>query len=179
MIGLVSIGLLLGVNSQLGLDKEFLLYTKKGSSDATERLTEGGLRSVWGTYQQSGFFGKGLGSASTGARYGSKAIGSWQESGPSKIMVELGVIGFLSIIALLMALLRSFWRTIRLCPPYAREFQLYVGFLGIVAANAASFVVSHQAFGDPFLVTLAGLLVGIVLSAHRWILGSAKPASGG
>jgi len=175
MVALVSVGLLLAVNSQLNLDNEFLLYTKKGSSDATERLAEGGLRSVWVTYQQSGFFGEGLGTASTGARYGGKgSIKTWQESGPSKFMVELGVIGFLSVIALLLALLRSFWLYLRRAPVNAPELQLYIGFLGIAAANSASFVISHQAFGDPFLVTLTGLLLGIALSASRWILVSVE-----
>jgi hypothetical protein len=173
MVALVSIGLLLAVNSQLNLDNEFLLYTKKGPSDATSRLAEGGVRSVWVTYQQSGFFGEGLGTASTGARYGGKgAIKTWQESGPSKIMVELGVTGFLSVIALLLALLRSFWLYLRRTPVNAPELQLYIGFLGIAAANSASFVISHQAFGDPFLVTLTGLFLGITLSANRWILAS-------
>jgi hypothetical protein len=177
MAGMVSLGLLLAFNSLLGLDSEFLLYTKRGSGEATERFTMGGFQSAWTTYQQSGFFGEGLGSASTGARYGGVKIKTWQESGPSKIMVELGVIGFLSIIALGVSLIRVFWKTISRIPAYAKEFQLYAGFIGITVANAASFIVSHQAFGDPFLVTFAGLQIGITLSAHRWVLGLSAPAT--
>lgn len=170
MVGLFSIGLVLAVSSRLGLDDEFLLYTQKGSSEATARIRMGGIRAVWSTYNQSGFFGEGLGSASTGARYGGRSqINTWQESGPSKIMVELGVIGFLSVIAFVIALLHSFWGTLRRTPVIVPDLQLYIGLLGITAANAASFVVSHQAFGDPFLVTLTGLILGISLSASRWI----------
>jgi hypothetical protein len=60
-------------------------------------------------------------------------------------------------------------------PGNAAEFQLYTGLLAIAAANAASFVVSHQAFGDPFLVTLMGLFLGITLSAARWVAGPIRP----
>jgi hypothetical protein len=170
MVALISVGLVLAVNSQLDLDNEFLLYTQRGATDATERVAVGGLGSVWVTYRQSGFFGEGLGSASTGARYGgSRGIRTWQESGPSKLMVELGVIGFISVILFAAALFQSFWRQLRRTPANLPELQLYIGLLGITAANAASFVVSHQAFGDPFLVTLTGLLLGISLSAGRWI----------
>ena len=53
----------------------------------------------------------------------------------------------------------------------AEDSLLFIGFVGIVAANAASFLVSHQAYGDPFLVTLAGFILGITLSAPRWAFG--------
>jgi hypothetical protein len=180
LVGLVSMGLLLAVTSRLDVDNEFLLYTQRGASDAPERLAAGGLGSVLTTYRQSGFFGEGLGSASTGARHGGKgAIKTWQESGPSKLMVELGVTGFLASIAFVIALLRSYWMLFRMVPSNAQELQLYIGFLGIAVANSASYAISHQAFGDPFLVTLTGLLLGIALSAHRWILGPDKPEPGG
>ncbi|MFC1605463.1 hypothetical protein ACFL33_01200 [Pseudomonadota bacterium] len=175
LVGVVSVGLLLAINFQLSLDEEFLLYTKKGSEDATERLAVGGMYSVWSTYQQSGFFGEGLGSASTGARHGGRGgIGTWQESGPSKIMVELGAIGFIALIALAFALLQTLQRQFARIPTGAPDTQLYIAFIGILAANAASFVVSHQAFGDPFLVTLVGLFLGCLLAGPRWQVRSAR-----
>ena len=62
-------------------------------------------------------------------------------------------------------------------PSHTPDSLLFVGLLGIMAANAASFFVSHQAFGDPFLVTIAGLLLGLTLSAPRWLsAGQHQPA---
>lgn len=176
MLGLIGIGLVLTLSSQLSLDKEFLLYTQKGAGDATARLAGSGLRSVLTTYRQSGFFGEGLGTASTGARYGGvSGIETWQESGPSKILVELGVAGFIAGFVLLTGVLQRTRQVFRNTPGNAAEFQLYTGLLAIAAANAASFVVSHQAFGDPFLVTLMGLFLGITLSAARWVAGPIRP----
>ncbi len=52
--------------------------------------------------------------------------------------------------------------------PLAFSLMFPTNALGIFAANGASFLVSHQAFGDPFLVTLTGFLLGITLSGPRW-----------
>lgn len=171
--GIAIVSILLAASSVLNLDEEFLLYTQKGSGDATERFTKGGLMSVWTTYKQSGFFGEGLGSASTGARYGGKSeIKTWQESGLSKIMVELGVIGFFSAIFLGLTIVNSVRYQLLAMPVQAKELQLYFGIIAIAVANLASFVISHQAFGDPFLVTLAGFILGIAMSAPRWATNS-------
>jgi len=166
---LMAGGLFVAVNSQLQLDDDYLLYAQKGSGEAVERLTQGGFVSVWTTYQQSGFFGKGLGTASTGARYGGDAdIKTWQESGLSKIMVELGVIGFFAVLVFIGAITRSLWYLLKTIPGTTADFVLFAGLLGVLSANFVSFLVSHQAFGDPFLVTLAGLFLGILRSASRW-----------
>jgi hypothetical protein len=169
-----------GINQQMGIDQEYWDYVGVGAESAGSRVESHGFRAVVVTIRQSGFFGEGLGTASTGARYGGTLMGArvWQESGPSKIMVELGVIGFTAAALLGFTLLRLLWRCLDQMPRAAPEGVLFIGFLGILAANAASFTVSHQAFGDPFLVTLAGFFIGVTLSAPRWAFGYqfARPA---
>jgi hypothetical protein len=166
----VSAALFLGISQQMHIDQEYLDYVGVGTQTVGSRVGTGGVDSVIVTLRQSGFFGEGLGSASTGSRYGGSAERSdtWQESGPSKIMVELGVIGFVATIFLGFTILRILWRYLVRMPRSAPQGVLFVGFLGIFAANGASFLVSHQAFGDPFLVTLTGFLLGITLSGPRW-----------
>jgi hypothetical protein len=173
----VSGALFLGINQQLQLDQEYLNYVGVGAESVSSRVQSHGVSAVITTVRQSGFFGEGLGAASTGARYGGSvgSINTWQESGPSKIMVELGVIGFIAAMVLGFTLLRLLWRCLEQMPRAAPEGVLFVGFLGIIAANGASFTVSHQAFGDPFLVTLAGFFLGVTLSAPRWAFAAQPP----
>ena len=91
LTGVLAVGLFWATNTQLQLDEEYIMYVGEGSSTATERVKSHGIVSLWSTYQQSGFFGEGLGSASTGARFGgASGIRTWQESGTSKLLVELG-----------------------------------------------------------------------------------------
>jgi hypothetical protein len=170
---LLGLGLFIVVNHQAQLDREYLDYVEVGTETTSDRLKSHGLQAVITTYRQSGFFGEGLGTASTGARYGAgSGINTWQESGPSKLMVELGVIGFLASTLLVVAFVQSLrWGLARM-PRNAKDGILFIGFLGILVANGASFIVSHQAFGDPFLVTLAGFFIGIALSAPRWAFGA-------
>jgi hypothetical protein len=165
-----SVGLFLMLNQQLELDREYFDYVSLGTETATTRVRTHGFEAVVETYRQSGFFGEGLGSASTGARYGGGSIRTWQESGPSKLMVELGVVGFAAVAYLLFVIFVSLRRCLDILPLSKHDSMLFIGLLGILAANAASFSVSHQAFGDPFLVTLTGLFIGMSLSAPRWVL---------
>jgi hypothetical protein len=171
----LTVGLFFVLNRQLEFDREYFDYVGVGTETATTRVKTQGIDAVIGTYLQSGFFGEGLGSASTGARYGGTKIRTWQESGPSKLMVELGVVGFLAAILVGLATVRSLFACLDRMPAAVGGGMLFVGLLGIVAANLASFLVSHQAYGDPFLVTLAGFLLGVTLSAPRWAFAAGKP----
>jgi hypothetical protein len=169
--GASGLMLVLALNQQLNIDPEYLMYTQKGAEEAVQRIEGHGIGAVITTYKQSGFFGEGLGTASTGARYGGKTARIWQESGSSKLMVELGAIGLIAALLFAFAMLSSLFRLLRRIPRSAPGLLLFAGFLGILMANAASFTVSHQAFGDPYLVTLAGFFIGVAFSAPRWVLG--------
>lgn len=162
-------GFTYALSSQVKLDQEYLSYVGEGTTTATSRVKAHGLDSVIMTLRQSGFLGEGLGSASTGARYGgSGGIRTWQEGGLPKILVELGVIGLSAFILVgisIVLMLFKLFSSVSLTSPV---FPYFVGMLGILAANGASFIVSHQIFGDPFIVTLTGLFLGIALSFARW-----------
>ena len=171
----ISLGIFYALDRQMEIDREYTDYVGVGTETATTRVRTHGFEAVFETYRQSGFFGEGLGSASTGARYGKAAgIRTWQESGPSKLMVELGVPGFLAALMVALAIVRALFGCLNRMPAAGGDGLLFVGLLGIVVANAASFLVSHQAYGDPFLVTLAGFILGMTLSAPRWAFNS-KP----
>jgi hypothetical protein len=170
LAGVLGVSLFWAINAQIQLDQEYFRYVGQGTADTPDRLKTHGFLSVWSTFQQSGFFGEGLGSASTGARFGgATSIKTWQESGSSKLMVELGVVGFVAVIMLGLVVLRWLLGLLRSMPDHFKDGLFYIGLLGILAANSASFLISHQVFGDPFIVTMTGFFFGLALSAPRWL----------
>lgn len=153
----------------VNLDREYTRYIEYGTGYASERLSQSTVGAVVTTFEQSGFFGEGLGTASLGKRYaGLPDLETWQESGLSRLLVELGVPGSLAAAALFLALLRTLIRLLKGMPRASPLLPVYAGLLGILAANGASFLISHQIFGDPFIIVLTGLLLGIALSAPFW-----------
>lgn len=166
---LVTFGGVVFLYNQVEPDKAFMTYYTHNPSDVYAQVERHGLDSVIGTVQQSGFFGEGLGSASTGAHHLKvERPRVWQESGPSKVMVELGVPGFVCFVLLALSLLVSLWRMFRRrLAPGSRNFSLWAGLFAMILANAGAFVVSGQIFGDPFITGLLAIFIGFVLAAAR------------
>lgn len=157
------------INAQVKLDQEYLMYVGEGRSTAPERIKVHGIDAVVGTFKRSGAFGEGLGSASTGSRYGGKSgIRAGQEGGLPKILVELGVIGLIAFFTVSLTILKLLFQLFNSMPTATPVMPFFIGMLGIITANGASFIVSHQIFGDPFIVTLTGFFLGITMSFARW-----------
>jgi hypothetical protein len=90
----------------------------------------------------------------------------WQESGPSKVVAELGVPGTLLFLGLGLVLFVTAYHVVR----FARgdsSFYFTSGILSILAANVASAVVSAQIFGDPLVSFLLAFLAGLLFSDVR------------
>ncbi|MEI7732784.1 MAG: hypothetical protein WCO56_24645 [Verrucomicrobiota bacterium] len=147
-------------------------YFKQTSQDFQTRVLDYVVDSIVGTFEQQGFWGAGLGTATQGAHHVVQAESSgasrsrmWQEGGLDRILGELGLIGFacaagFGILVLSKILLVS--RSYRDSP---NRMQVTLG--AFVVANAANFVLSHQVFGDPFISTFFAFLTGVVLSMPR------------
>ena len=85
-------------------------------------------------------------------------------------MVELGVLGFFAFMLMATSLLYSVVRMIvKSLDPRQKYFPLYVGIASIFIANAGSFVVSHQVYGDPFIIIWLSFLLGILLASARTV----------
>lgn len=172
----VIAGILLGV-FLLG----YVVYDYVGSNPATEdyyfetigdvphRLNQGSFAGVIATYHQSGFFGEGLGTAATGAHNLSvQRPHTWQEGGFDYLMVELGVPGLLCFLFLSYVLVRTILALIlKRLNTRSEDFPMMAGLTAIFFANIGSFIVSHQIFGDPFILTFFSFLTGLLLSAGR------------
>ena len=170
------IGILIGVllfgywvYEFMGRDSGLEGYYFRRFGELPERVKAHGFDSVIDTYLQSGFFGEGLGTASTGAHHlTAERPSTWQEGGLDRLMVELGVPGFLCFLFLAYRLLRTVLHTaIHRITQKSADYALMSGLAALFVANAGSFIVSHQIFGDPFVMTFFSFLTGLLLSAGR------------
>jgi hypothetical protein len=154
---------------EAAVGQEYYSYAVSIATDAPRRLSEGTFGAVWFTLVESGFLGGGIGAASQGAQHlGPGGAQGWQESGAAKLMVELGVPGFVCGLFVAWQIGRGCLLALRRSAPQAPAHYLQVGVLGMVVANAAAFIVSHQVYGDLLVMTLAALFVGVALSGPRW-----------
>jgi hypothetical protein len=98
-------------------------------------------------------------------------VRAWQEDGISRVFAEMGVFGAILVTLALFFGLKTCRRALRSVPPDNRIADLQMGLAGIVAASAASFVISHQAFsGDPCSMLFVAFLLGVMLSAPLQVL---------
>jgi hypothetical protein len=141
------------LSTELEVTGDYFAY-----AGTVQNASGGRVWSAWDdlgyTLAQSGVLGEGLGAASQGAQHiVIDRRRSWQESGLSKLLVELGVLGFLARVP---------------------EGALLTGLIGVCIANGASFVVSHQVYGDLLAMTLTAFLVGVALAGRRWLDAAAR-----
>ena len=174
---LIAGGAAVGVyfaSGEIAIDQNYYQYAASAAFEAGERLQGGTIGAVQETLIQSGVLGRGIGSATQGAQHlaGTPEQG-WQESGPSKLLAELGVPGMACVTWLAFLLARACLR-LALHAPAQADGQMVVALVGMLAANAVSFTVSHQIYSDLIVTTCTALMMGCVLSAPRWL---ARPGS--
>ncbi|HEY3964460.1 MAG TPA: hypothetical protein VGM05_07860 [Planctomycetaceae bacterium] len=147
--------------------EEYATYAQTAFTEGSERFQENVIGGVVDSLQQSGMLGLGLGTATQGRYYVEALQGAktWQEDGISRIFAELGLIGALCAGLAVANLLRAAYLAWRMVPVLSHVHEIQIGLVAIIAASAASFIISHQAFsGDPCALLLVSLLFGVLLS---------------
>ncbi len=146
-------------------------YFKDPTKDSLERFKQHGFNALAETYRQSGFFGEGLGSATQGVHNLRVARPrTWQEGGLSRVLVELGVPGFLCFILFGLVLIKSLWVLIsRRLDKNSTDFVFFGGLFAVMCGNSVSFVVSGQIYGDPFIIIFVSFISGLILSGARMV----------
>jgi hypothetical protein len=167
------------VGDKLNEQSSNIRYYSESSSQALERLEAHGFASLVETYRQTGFLGAGLGVATPGARHLKvERPRAWQESGTSRVLVELGVPGALGMFAVMAAIVFNLWRvTLRQLRERTAAAPYAVGLLAFFLANVGSLVVSGQILADPFIAAFLGFLVGMNLSVARLGAVAVQPAA--
>jgi hypothetical protein len=166
------------VGGWLNEDSAQIRYYADNSVDTIDQLERHGIDSVVETVRQAGFFGSGLGVATPGSHHlNVERPRVWQESGPSRVMVELGVPGFIALIFLVLTLFRAAWWVSRYHLQSASPYAGYVaGLMAFFTVNISSLVVSGQILADPFIASFIGLMLGVVLSFGRFYPVSSESA---
>lgn len=178
LVPVLIVGLL---GNWLNEDSTQIRYYADNAGDSFDQIERHGIDSVIETVRQNGLFGSGLGVATPGSHHLNVARPRvWQESGPSRVMVELGVPGFAALLFLVLSLLRASWWVTRYHLQSASPYAGYVaGLTACFTVNIASLVVSGQILADPFIASFIGMTIGIVLSFGRFYPDSAAPAPAG
>lgn len=173
IMGLVALPLasVLVVGDWLGEQSANVRYYQGiGTNDSTiDRFETLGFHDVYDTFDQSGFFGEGLGTATPGSHnLEVERPKVWQESTSSRILVELGVPGALGFLAVMAAIVYALWRVSMVHLRAKTPQSPYVaGLLAFFIANVGALLVSGQILADPFIAAFLGFLVGLTLSASR------------
>lgn len=149
-------------------------YYERGATvkvDATDRASLMTVESFNWVLERNGPWGSGAGTGSQGAQHfggGADIVGGAAEGGVAKVMAELGLPGIALLIWLALSLANYFWAIIK--DVRRLEFaqaSLTYGLVAMLVANAFVFVTAHQIFGDLFVLSLVGFLIGFILAAPR------------
>lgn len=177
----LGVGLLAGVTvlfsvREVEVSQEYTDYASTLISQGASRGQQIVVGSLTSTLAQTGIIGAGLGSATQGNHYaGVSGYRSWQEDGASRLLKELGLPGVLLVMIALLLVLRSLVQALQLLPVTSMAQQLQIALLAVVAANAASFIASHQQYsGDPSTSLFVLLILGAVFAMPNAHAGSAR-----
>lgn len=176
-LAVVPLAILFISHNWVGDETTQTRYYTETAEETGMRVQEHGYTAVLESYRDGGFFGSGMGVATPGSHHIKVARPRvWQESGPSRVMVELGVPGLLALLFLLGSILFAAWQgTSRQLQADSEVSAYAVGLFAFFLANAAGLVVSGQILSDPFVSAFLGLALGMTLSLGRVPLRMPKP----
>lgn len=156
-----------GGGRQLGIQPYIERGTTIGSAEAA-RVPRMSVEALKYVIRRNGILGAGAGTGSQGAQHfggGSAIVGSAAEGGVGKIVAELGIPGLLFFLWLVAVAAHHVWRVSNVV---ARGGPARAGYaFGLVAfliANALTFTIGHQVFGDPFVLYVIGIMTGFLLA---------------
>ena len=157
-------------------ENTFDLYLSRGSSvfgDASERFTNLGLGSISWAINRFGLFGGGVGVAAQGAQhFGGVVAGGAGEGGLGKIVSELGVPALFVFAWFIWQIGRHLDRCLKLVAQYSKQYlNMMVGIIVFLFSNFPTFVVASQVYGDVFVLTILGMLAGVLFAIPNLVAG--------
>ena len=167
--------LILGIFGSFGwtlLDpaSEQSLYVQRGITvfeEAGERVGVA-LDLLRSAISRTSGIGFGAGVTAQGARHVGGAVaeaGGAGEAGLGKLIIELGVPGAIVAVLLLVLTASRLMRGFRMLAHLDERFLYYAAaFLAFLVANAATFAVATQVYGDLFVLIVLGLVTGMLFA---------------
>ena len=163
------------------LPGEWAVYLQRSSTAQTDskdrfyHMTFGMFEYVIG---QNGFFGSGAGTGSQGAQHfggGSVLVGCAAEGGLGKVLAELGIPGITFLLWLFGAVLAYVWAASNRVKGDENVAPLCYTLMAFLGANSVVFTTAHQIFGDVFILTILGLLFGVLLRTPYFLTSTNTP----
>ncbi|MEO1002593.1 MAG: hypothetical protein AAFX65_05715 [Cyanobacteria bacterium J06638_7] len=153
----------------------FLARASSTWGDLGERVLQLGVGSLGWASSRAGWLGFGVGAGAQGAQYldvaaAQRAVGGAAEAGSGKLLIELGIPGMAALLVLLYQLGKLLIHNCRVTAALLpREGIICCGLTAFVAANIPVFLVASQIYGDPFVLLILGLSVGVILASPHLI----------
>lgn len=150
------------------VSEEHFVTLRSGFDEAGGRAAVTGLSGPLWLWKEVGLFGFGVGTKTQGTQHFQLQVRTpLCEGGFEKVFIELGILGVLCFLALLVVLALNVRKCVARSLRTPDQLSLSVPLGAMLVANALMFLVSFQIFGDPFILVLLGLFVGVVLSDER------------
>ncbi len=150
------------------VSEEHFVTLQSGIEDAGGRAAITGLSGPLWLWREVGLFGFGVGTKTQGTQHFQLQVRTpLCEGGFEKVFIELGILGVLCFLALLVVLALNVRKCMARSLRTPDQLSLSVPLGAVLVANGLMFLVSFQIFGDPFILVLLGLFVGVVLSDER------------
>jgi hypothetical protein len=162
---LSSVAVAIG-SHEIGVADEYYTFAGSTRSDAVERISNVFVMTRE-AYDRYGALGLGIGTATQGSHHLGLPFRTFFEGGLDKLMVELGVFGVVCALALAIRLATTLTRQLRSQQDHPAPL-VHLGLVGLIAANAGSFFISHQAYGDSVVMFGTGMTIGLALSGAHW-----------
>jgi hypothetical protein len=171
-VSLSSYGLIFNESSQQNLDK-YEERTAGLTLDESQSRFNSGLQRLVRGVQIAGPFGFGVGAGSntgdtgiTTSSLGQQSLGYVTEGGGGRIVAELGYLGAIYFLYVIAQLGLLYYRNFKLglIEVPSDQFNILVGLLLFVIANAVSFFQAAQLYSDLFVLIIIGICFGSFLA---------------
>lgn len=167
------------LGNALGITPYYERGASLGMEDA-DRYWRFTTQALWFTIQHNGWLGAGAGTGSQGAQYfggGPQLVGYSAEGGLGKVVAELGIPGLLLLPVLVVATGLYLWKIARQAGRGGdRRAHYAYGLIAFLFANAVMFGVAHQILGDPLVLYLIGLVLGMAFAIPEMWGGTRRPS---
>jgi len=141
------------------------MVSKYGDETFIDRFMLTTVNSFKWVILRNGVMGAGAGTGSQGAQhFGGIRTGGSAEGGIAKVLAELGVPGLVVVVWLFGIVAQYIWKIITYVLHHKMYESLAIGLSAILIAYSMDFTIAHQAFGDPFIMLLIGLVIGFTMA---------------
>jgi hypothetical protein len=155
--------------STLFVDARYLETAESGLNVADKRLASHTVNGPLWLFGVVGPFGFGVGTKAQGTQHVGLDMANIPliEGGFEKVLVELGIVGTLVMVLVLISMVRLVMLAFRRTWAAKLDSTPLAALAAFLLANALAYLVAFQVYGDPLIGFFLGFGLGLLLSASR------------